>query len=238
MNHLDYYRYQTQARGVHGLKEIREIAISRDHVYQRIVLPYLPPQKKSNIVELACGHGSFLYWLKDKGYHQVMGIEGSPEQVAAAREVGCLIEQADLVEWLTRQPDQSVDVLLGIDLAEHLSKDDFMELLKQSHRVLSAGGTLMLRYPNGDSPLVGLNLFNDITHVWTYTTNCIETLSRMHGFSNVQFKDESNAALRDNRWLKIPVSKISLYILRGLIRAATRENIRHWSPHIWAFLRK
>jgi len=238
MNHLDYYKFQTQARGVAGLKDIQKIAFSRSHIYQRIVLPHLPQKMECNIVELACGHGSFLYWLKHTGYRQITGIDSSLEQVTAARTVGCPIQQADVMEWLARQSTQSVNVLLGIDLAEHLSKDSFMELLKESNRVLSAGGTLVLRYPNGDSPLVGLNLFNDITHVWTYTTNCIETLSKMHGFSSVQFKDESDAALRDARWLKVPVSKASTFIMRQLVRAATREDIRYWSPHIWAFLKK
>lgn len=238
MNHLDYYKYQTQARGVNGLEEVREIAFSRSHVYQRIVLPQLPANLESSMVELACGHGSFLYWLKHMGYRRITGIDSSLEQVTAARLVGCPVQQTDVLAWLAGQPQNSVDVLLGIDLAEHLSKDYFMELLKESSRVLAPGGTLVLRYPNGDSPLVGLNLFNDITHVWTYTTNCIETLSRMHGFSSAQFKDESDAALRDHRWLKVPLSKAGTFILRALVRAATREDIRHWSPHIWAFLKK
>ena len=43
--------------------------------------------------------------------------------------------------------------LIAIDFIEHISKDDMMELLRHSRRVLSPGGRLVLRYPNGDSPL-------------------------------------------------------------------------------------
>jgi hypothetical protein len=50
--------------------------------------------------------------------------------------------------------------------------------------------------------------------------------------------DESEVALRDHRWLKVPLSIVSGLILRGLIRAATRENVRYLSPHIWAFLQR
>src|SRR6185436_1114776 len=117
---------------------------------------------------------------------------------------------------------------------EHISKDEFMDLLKGTQRVLSAGGRLILRYPNGDSPLVGMNLFNDITHVWTYTLNCLNSLAMMHGFARVHFVDESSAAIRDHRWLKVPMCEICTSLLRLLFRAATREKVDYWSPHLWA----
>ena len=238
MNHFDYYEYQTKARGVNSLTEIREIALTREHVYNRILLPNIPNNKDARIVELACGHGSLLYWLKMQGYQQVLGIDSSQEQLNLALEVGYPLENADAIEWLSRTSNDNVDLVLGIDLVEHLSKDNFMEMLKEVHRVLLPGGILALRYPNGDSPFVGLNLFNDITHVWTYTTNCMNTLSLMHGYSSVSFTDESSAALRDLRWLKVPMSKISTWIMQFLVFTVTREKIHYLSPHIWAFFKK
>ena len=103
---------------------------------------------------------------------------------------------------------------------------------------MAPGGRLILRYPNGDSPLVGRNLFNDITHIWTYTTNCVETLGRMHGFLRFHFKDESSAAIRDARWLKVPLCKLSTAVLGLLFRAATKEEVSYWSPNIWAALER
>jgi 2-polyprenyl-3-methyl-5-hydroxy-6-metoxy-1,4-benzoquinol methylase len=238
MSHLDYYKYQTTARGVKGLREVEALALARAHVYRRVVLPRLPQNRASRIAELACGHGSFLWWLKSEGFSQITGVDNSSQQVAVAREVDCVVEEADVAGWLEKQPGQSVDALVGIDLVEHLTKDDFMKMLKQSSRALTPGGVLILRYPNGDSPLVGLNLFNDITHVWTYTTNCVQTLAAMHGFARATFVDESDTGVRDHRWLKVPLARIGGFVLRGLIRAATRENVRYLSPHIWAFLQR
>ena len=238
MSHLDYYEYQTTARGVKGPRQVEELALARSHVYRRVVLPRLPQDRASRIAELASGHGSFLWWLKNEGFSHITGIDSSSQQVAVARQLDCRVEEVDVVTWLEQQPGESLDALVGIDLVEHLSKDDFMNMLKHSRRTLAPGGVLILRYPNGDSPFVGLNLFNDITHVWTYTTNCVQTLATMHGFVSVAFVDESDAAVRDHRWLKVPLSMISGLILRGLIRGATRENLRYLSPHIWAFLHR
>lgn len=235
MGYLDYYQYQAAARGIHGWDDVRRVAQDRVHVWDRIVLPWLPADRRQPVTELACGHGSFLWWLKERGFERVTGVDSSPEQIAFARQVGVSTCIQDAIRWLHEQPEQSQAALVGIDFLEHLSKDDVMELLHQSRRALSPGGRLILRYPNGDSPLVGMNLFNDITHVWTYTPNCLDTLARMHGFSRSQFADESDA-IRDLRWLKAPLSRFSRWMLRALFRAAAKERVAYWGPNLWACL--
>jgi cyclopropane fatty-acyl-phospholipid synthase-like methyltransferase len=214
------------------------LAEEKAYVYDRIVLPWLPSEKGSRIAELACGHGSFLYWLKRRQYSKITGVDSSPEQLHFARQTGSAVDEMEVNKWLGRQPEESHQAVVAIDLIEHLSKDGFMDMLQGSSRLLGKGGRLILRYPNGDSPLVGRNLFNDITHVWTYTTNCVETLGRMHGFKRFEFMDESCAAIRDARWLKVPLCKFSSGVLRILFWAATKEKVAYWSPHMWACLEK
>jgi SAM-dependent methyltransferase len=238
MGHLDYYKYQAEARGVRNPEDIIEHARGRAHIYQRIVLPWLPTDRLARTIELACGHGSFLYWLKSAGYKNIAGVDSSDEQVALARNIGVRVDREDVNAWLCRAHEKSAEALIGIDLIEHLSKDDFMSLLASAHRALGQKGRLILRYPNGDSPLVGLNLFNDITHIWTYTSNCLQTLATMHGFSKVLYADEGHAAIRDHRWVKVPLAKMSAIALGFLIRGAARERISYWSPHMWACLIK
>ena len=172
------------------------------------------------------------------GYAQPVGVDASPEQLAFARQTGASVIQADAITWLAGQPEASLDTIVGIDFIEHIAKDDLMALLKQSVRALKPGGRLLLRYPNGDSPLVGMNLFNDITHVWTYTSNCLDTLARMHGFTRTVFADESDQAIRDHRWIKVPLCRLSKAVLGFLFRAAAREKVVFWSPNLWACLEK
>ena len=238
MNHLDYYKFQAEARGVHSPDDVRRIAGAKSFIYDRIVRPWLPQDTTLPIAEVACGHGSFLHWLKSRGYTNVTGVDSSPEQIEFARQMGVTVEQDDVNRWLARQPKNHFTAIVAIDLVEHISKDDFMELLHLAQAVLSPGGSLILRLPNGDSPFVGMNLFNDITHVWTYTPNALNSLSQMHGFPSSQFADEGADAVRDHRWLKVPMGKICRFLLRATVRAVTRENIQFWSPHLWACLKK
>ena len=238
MSHLEYYHYQATARGIRSLADVERAADGRLHVWERIVKSWLPTKSSAQIVELACGHGSFLWWLRQRGYAQSVGVDSSAEQLAFARQTGASVIQADAITWLAGQPEASLDTIVGIDFIEHIAKDDLMALLKQSVRVLKPGGRLLLRYPNGDSPLVGMNLFNDITHVWTYTSNCLDTLARMHGFTRTVFADESEQAIRDHRWIKVPLCRLSKVVLGFLFRAAAREKVVFWSPNLWACLEK
>jgi SAM-dependent methyltransferase len=238
MTHLDYYKYQAEARGVRTLEDVRRCANDKAYIYDRIVQPWLTTDVRKPIGELACGHGSFLHWLQMRGYTALQGVDSSPEQIHLARQVGATVDEADVNGWLARQPQGHFAALVGIDLVEHLPKDAFMQLLQAAHAALAPGGSLILRLPNGDSPLVGMNLFNDITHVWTYTPNCVNSLAQMHGFSRSEFRDEGAEAIRDARWLKVPLARLSANILRILVRWATRERIQHLSPHLWARLLK
>ena len=238
MNHLDYYKYQAEARSVRSVDDVRRVAGEKAYLYARVVRPWLPAETDRPLGELACGHGSFLCWLQRCGFANICGVDSSTEQVALARQVGADVALDDANRWLAKRSVGHFAALVGIDLAEHLPKDEFMELLRGAFAALSPGGSLILRLPNGDSPLVGMNLFNDITHVWTYTPNCLDSLARMHGFSRTEFADEGYATIRDHRWLKVPLGKFSALILRALIQAATREKVRHLSPHLWARLIK
>src|SRR5205814_282346 len=124
-------------------------------------------------------------------------------------------------------PTASLDCIIAIDFIEHLARDEVIEFLAQSNRALNAGGSLILRMPNGDSPLVGRNLYNDITHVWAYTCVAMDALLRMARYETVEFRDESVASIEGARWVKIPLMLVARSIVRLGIRAATAQDIRH-----------
>ena len=236
MSHFDYYRYQAKARGIRHIDDVITAARDKEYIYEQIVLQWLPADGTAPIAEVACGHGSFLHWLKSRDYNRIVGVDSSREQIDLARQVGVTVFHNEVNAWLSEQPDATQQTIVAIDFIEHISKDEMMVFLKESRRVLVDGGCLILRYPNGDSPLVGMNLFNDITHVWTYTPNCLNSLGMMHGYSRSLFEDESAGAIRDKRWLKVPLCRISQAMLGFLFRAATREKVDYWSPHMWACL--
>src|SRR4051812_27918035 len=72
------------------------------HPYlERLVWKHFPQNKSVKILDLGCGHGSLLYTLNRAGYSDLVGIETSMEQVAAAKELGLnCVKQGDIVTTL------------------------------------------------------------------------------------------------------------------------------------------
>ena len=233
MNRHAYYDYQAEARGLKTPADVEELTTSMSPVYQRILPRWLPADRNAAIYEIACGPGIMLRYLKRHGYSNISGSDFSLCQIDLAKAAGLSVIRADSIHELESHTDSKWDCLIAIDFIEHLPKDVLLSFLGLAFRKLKPDGSLILRTPNGDSPFVGRHLFCDITHVWGYTTVAARALLEIAGFRKIDFLDESIPSLQVHRWLKAPVMKISQTLLRLLIRAATKENIRFFSPSIY-----
>lgn len=54
--------------------------------YEEIYYDALPQNKNAKILDLGCGMGFCLYWLKRKGYENIIGIDLSAEMVEVAKK--------------------------------------------------------------------------------------------------------------------------------------------------------
>ncbi len=73
------------------------------------------------------------------------GIEWNPDAVAAAQKRGLNVSQGDLNQDLPF-PDQKFRCIFGLSLLEHLLNP--CNFLREAHRCLAPGGTLVLLTPN------------------------------------------------------------------------------------------
>jgi len=238
MNGHAYYDYQAEARGLKTPADVEELTNSMSLSYRRILPLWLPADRNAAIYEIACGPGIMLRYLKRQGYTNISGSDSSVCQIDLAKAAGLSVIRADSIHELESHTDGKWDCLIAIDFIEHLPKDVLLSFLALAFRKLKPDGNLILRTPNCDSPFVGRHLFCDITHVWGYTTVAARALLEIAGFRKVDFIDESIPSLQVHRWLKVPVMKISQALLRLLIRAASKEDIRYFSASIYVIARK
>jgi hypothetical protein len=96
----------------------------------------------------------------------------------------------------------------------------------------------VLRGPNADSPLVGLNLYNDVTHVWAYTTTCLRALCRLNGFYEVHFCDDAIPGIYHGALWKKPLMHLAQIFLTQIFWMASRQRIQFWGSSIYIFARK
>ena len=97
---------------------------------------FLPKDKLSKILDIGCGNGGFVYWLKEQGYNNACGIDVSDEQVEIARKLGIQdVEQAEILELLTNK-ENSYDVIFARDVLEHFTNPSsaFVAKIQQNDR--------------------------------------------------------------------------------------------------------
>ena len=153
---------------------------------QKLIRQHFPPDVNADILELGCGHGALIHVARRMGYRNVSGVDGSPEQVAAARRLGINgVEQGDVMETLTQAPDKALDCVVAFDLIEHFTKDELIGLVDEVRRVLKPGGRWIIHTPNAESPFGNRMLFWDFTHELAFTRTSLSQLLLSSGFSKV-----------------------------------------------------
>lgn len=163
-----------------------EAALTKTSIrnFERNILPVLPPDRQSRILDIGCGYGRYLSALDLAGYRNVYGIDVSEEQIAYAQERlglgNCAC--ADALEFLSDQ-SAAYDAILLLDVMEHLDVMYAIELCRAIHRALKPNGIFVVQVPNGLSPLCP-HLYADVTHQRAFTTDSVEQVLRIGGFDN------------------------------------------------------
>lgn len=234
-----FYSNQSEVRGISSADDVRKVADFETRVFDQLILPYLPSDRGALIYEAATGPGILQVWLQKSGYVNLMGSDFAEREAIVAADINPAVVHADsLVDLRDRVLKASCAVIIALDLYEHLPRESFREFLDLAQNKLAPGGVLILRGPNGDSPFVGLNLYNDITHVWAYTTVCLDGLLRIAGFQSINFDDDTIRGLHSGAVWKKWLMRGSQAFLRSLIYIATRQRIKFFGISIYVYARR
>jgi len=113
---------------------------------RREILPLLP-QVTNEVLELGCGTGATLDWLKKIRRCQVTtGIELAADAAEIARGVVDTVIVADIERDIIDLPENKFDLILCLDVLEHTR--DPWSVLKLLVRWLRKGGIIIASIPN------------------------------------------------------------------------------------------
>lgn len=169
-----------------------------------------------SVLELGFGNGLFLDWCKENQY-KAYGVETVPVLVEKARDRGH-------TAWLGSRPadavppDQQFDLIVAIDLFEHLTTDELLDLFEFCARSLKTGGRILARFPNGASPFSAPLQYGDATHVSVLTPKKIEQIANIHNFKLVR---ACNAARPRHGGKRPPWIRRLGYLARDIIGNVT-----------------
>ena len=183
-----------------------------------IYLPFLytvtKDTQKANILDIACGRGEWLELLKDNGY-RAKGIDLNPNMVHICQKEGLDVEQQEALKYLKSLPSNSLSLITGFHIIEHLrSFDEVLELLEESHRVLDGGGFIIYETPNPRNILVGASDFYiDPSH-----QTPLHPMTMKFFAQKLSFKNVSSLIINDTKLIdidRIDFTKIEDYVSIG-----------------------
>jgi 2-polyprenyl-3-methyl-5-hydroxy-6-metoxy-1,4-benzoquinol methylase len=154
------------------------------HIYKKLYQPWLSSGKDHAILDIACGEGSLLYFLKENGFHNLAGFDLSAENVEICHRLGLgFVVQQDALLMEKAYPAGAFDLIFARSIIEHVPKTKAVDFVEQAARLLKPGGTLILHTPNLGSLLGIYPHFNDLTHEFGLTEQSAVDLMSMAGFS-------------------------------------------------------
>jgi 2-polyprenyl-3-methyl-5-hydroxy-6-metoxy-1,4-benzoquinol methylase len=163
-----------------------------DHKY----LPLLNALDRSAaILEVGCGGGELLAYLGRRGFSHAVGIDISAEQVALARARGVQAELADVFDFL-RDHVASFGAIVAVDILEHLTRDELVQLAPLLFAGLRPGGLLLVQTANGAGLFPHQVIYGDLTHVTIFTPQSLAQLLRPVGFVDLGFYETGPVPIR------------------------------------------
>jgi predicted TPR repeat methyltransferase len=166
---------------------IDEQAVLRDFaLYDKIAAPFLPADRRVRIIDLGCGFGGFVAYLRARGYIHAHGVDVSQEMVEMAGRLRIeAVCQADLRCFL-RSAEGEYALISAFDVIEHFSKDEIVDILWRVHRALTDGGRLIICTPNAMSKYGRWCRYADFTHEHIFDANSIRQCLMATGFRHIR----------------------------------------------------
>ncbi len=192
-------------------KEYRRYVKKFASIYGR----FLPRDRNSRILDLGCGAGHFLYFLRSLGYNNLSGIDISRDQIEQAKKiVECSLENIGINDFLS-STDKEYDLIICNHIIEHLTLPETEQLFRKMLIRLSSTGKIIITTPNANSLWANYALFSDITHKRLFTA---ESLLQINYNLPVKlsFYEEGAAAydfLSAVRWVLYKIRQVYLRML-------------------------
>ena len=177
----NFYRaFEDQYRGSRTL--IKE----RLGVYLPFITPLAALHPEHTALDLGCGRGEWLELLQEQ-HIKATGVDLDDGMLAACRERGLVVQNANAITHLQALPGQSLLAVTGFHLAEHLPFEVLQELLAQARRVLLPDGLLILETPNPENLVVGTaHFYIDPTHQRPLPHQLLSFLIAQQGFTRLK----------------------------------------------------
>ena len=180
-----YARYSEVRPSYPVPKSLNQLLSGADVVFDKFLLPLLPPHKDAKIVDIGCGYGHFVYYLQRAGYSEAMGIDLTRRQVEVGLSLGVAnLRHGEAVELLRESPAH-FDFISAIEVLEHIPKPEVLGFLDLVHAALRPGGRFVCIVPNLKA-FYSQTFFMDFSHETPFTGPSLKQVLELADFVDIR----------------------------------------------------
>lgn len=148
------------------------------------LIEYFP--KDASILDIGCGSGLLLSFLKSNGFTNTYGIDISKQQLTIAKSRGLNVDEFNLFDFFNSNK-KKYDIIFAMDIIEHFYKNELIDLFESINNLLNENGVLIIHTPNGDGLFPNHIIYGDLTHLTIFNPNSLLQILKSTGFDKVQF---------------------------------------------------
>ena len=188
--------------------------------YELNLTPHLPINKDAHFLDVGCGWGQFLLWLKKKGYSNLEGVDIGLAQVEYCRSLGLDVHRASESGLFLSERPNSFDMVSMHHVIEHVPPSAAIDLLRAIYNSLRPGGIAIVQTPNMSAVSAGFSRYIEMTHLNGYTESSFHEVLRLAGFSNiVVFGNATQFHLNARRIIWLALQTVSRFVWRLMLTA-------------------
>ena len=138
------------------------------------------------VLDVGCGRGEWLGLLKENNI-TAKGLDFNDVMVNKCRDAGLAVVRSDAVAYLRGLESESLGMITGFHIVEHLPFTTMMALLDESLRVLKPGGMVIFETPNPENIMVGAcSFYTDPSHINPIPPATLSFLVEDRGYENIE----------------------------------------------------
>lgn len=150
---------------------------------------FLENQEVKKVLDVGCGSGWLVRYLKKKGIKEIVGCDNADEAIKMAKKSFPSVKTIKASATNLPFENESFDAVSAISLVEHLTRKETEKFLEEAARVLKKNGWLLIVTPNFATPLRLIlrkkwSGYHDSTHQNFFTPWSLKRLLKDHSFAD------------------------------------------------------